>query len=251
MPTVCAHSRVAAFALSLGVSLAYSGPLTITVGVLTPWAPDRIDVFSPQIPAPIIGALGSDAAHAAKQKRRGQRLLDLAHRDHFEPSRQLEAHLEIALREGGYEPLAIPITRHVHGGDVGLRREDLPESPNTQLLLDTTIELVYVVAAENGRPFRPGAIVSVRWLDRHGSPVEPPAVVVFNNDIYHVRGRALGGRFWAQPSQRLNAGSAMPGEGCDFEKVAELEASTLRLWGCFDRGFEELARSITATVPRQ
>ena len=241
---------LAAVLCVLGRSTAQAAPEkeTAEIAILTPAVPATLGFSDHALWAlqflPVAGqfiAATRDLAHFDRPRK----LTALARRDSFSPADRLSRALEDASEKAGRKAVLVRVTRTARAAPGPIRFDELPESPGAPVLLDVSVLLLNVWRESTFADYYPGWIASYRLVGRRGELIQPSRTFVAGL-------RGIDDAACKEPSDKNGAVVCQDlSPGCGFTDYADIEKAAPRIWGCFDKSFDELAARIVADLPKQ
>jgi hypothetical protein len=173
-----------------------------------------------------------------------RRLNLLRRTDLYSPADRLGHALEDAVRQSGRAVITVAVTRSGKGPPGALKFDELPDHPAARALLDVTLRSLNVWRSRVGDPYYPGWVASYRVIGVRGELIQPSRVLVMGV-------REFDADSCGKPSHGVGTVVCFPLMAeCTFEDIAEIERTDPRIWGCFDKSFDELAKTITSGLPK-
>ena len=219
------------------------------VGVLTPAFSGRVQAAVNPQP---LGILTLGLSSLLKQHdERSARLTEMAKTAGYDVAEHLTQALVDQLTREHHLATLIRVTRKARPQGVGpLARDEVPENPDTSLLLDVTLQYAGVYAIGSAAPYETAVFIQYRWLSAAGELMQSSRTIQYNKRLVlpgtpHNRM----GQYPQPLEPSVNVTVMSTATGCSFRTFDDLQQQSQKVWSCMDQAFADIAAEIARDVP--
>jgi len=179
------------------------------------------------------------------------RLTEMAKTAGYDVAEHLTQALVDQLTREHHLATLIRVTRKARPQGVGpLARDEVPENPDTSLLLDVTLQYAGVYAIGSAAPYETAVFIQYRWLSAAGELMQSSRTIQYNKRLVlpgtpHNRM----GQYPQPLEPSVNVTVMSTATGCSFRTFDDLQQQSQKVWSCMDQAFADIAAEIARDVP--